>query len=225
MRGLHGTSAAGTDPGRMQRITMSPMCMILTVGHSTRSIEEFVGLLQTHDVRRLVDVRRIPRSARCPHFNDRALAVSLERAGIAYLLLPALGGLRKPVPDSLNAGWRAAGFRGFADHMQTEEFERALSALIGTAARERVAVMCAEALPWRCHRSLIADALAARGVAVEHILGAGRREAHSLRPWARVAEGRVFYPPPPTSLGIEAVDTVPGPARGAPRDSSPGGPA
>ncbi len=137
--------------------------IILTVGHSTRPIEEFVHLLDAHGVQRLVDVRTVPRSRHNPQFNQDSMPQELERARIAYTHMPSLGGLRHPRKDSLNLGWRNAGFRGFADYMQTPEFESALKNLITMAEKERVAIMCAEALPWRCHRSLIADGLLARG--------------------------------------------------------------
>ena len=168
---------------------------ILTIGHSTRSAEELIRLLTIHGVRRLVDVRTVPRSARNPQFGREALAASLAAAGLGYLHVPALGGLRKPRPDSRNTAWRNEGFRGYADYMETEAFERALGELIERARRERIVVMCAEAVPWRCHRSLLADALVARGVPVRHVLGPGDPPPHRLSPHARVdAGGRVGYP-------------------------------
>jgi uncharacterized protein (DUF488 family) len=168
--------------------------MILTVGHSTRPIESFLALLTAHDVRTLADVRTIPRSRHNPQFEQRALAASLEAAGIDYRHMPDLGGLRRPRPDSINTAWKNASFRGYADYMQTPPFESALDELIAVAARGSVAVMCAEAVPWRCHRSLIADALLARGIEVREIVSTTATRPHRLTSWATVAEGRVTYP-------------------------------
>ena len=168
---------------------------LFTVGHSTRAIEELVKLLQSHNVQRLVDVRTVPRSRHNPQFNADALPVSLKNAGIWYSHMAELGGLRHARRDSVNTGWRNAGFRGFADYMQTPEFDAALGKLIEMAGRERVAIMCAEAVPWRCHRSLISDALTARGIRVEHITSAARTQAHALTPFAKVSGTQVTYPP------------------------------
>jgi uncharacterized protein (DUF488 family) len=170
------------------------MLEIWTVGHSTRSAGELVALLRAHAIERLVDVRTIPRSRRHPHFNREALPGFLGAVGIAYTHMGGLGGLRHPRPDSLNTAWREAAFRGYADHMQTPEFAQDLQALIELAGPDRVAVMCAEAVPWRCHRSLLADALMARGVAVRHILAPDRAEPHALTPTAHVEGTRVTYP-------------------------------
>jgi hypothetical protein len=172
-----------------------PTSLILTIGHSTRPIEEFVELLRQHGVQRLVDVRTIPRSRRNPQFNSEALAESLRHEGIDYMHIKELGGLRHPLRDSVNTGWRNASFRGYADYMQTGEFAQALGRLLQLCAQKRCAVMCAEAVPWRCHRSLLADALVGHGIAVEHILSGGRSEVHSLTPFARVENNRVVYPP------------------------------
>ncbi|MBI2818287.1 MAG: DUF488 domain-containing protein [Acidobacteria bacterium] len=167
---------------------------LFTVGHSTREWAEFVELLRTSNVERLVDVRTIPRSRHNPQFNRESMGPKLRRAGIGYVYLRNLGGLRKPRPDSINAGWRNASFRGYADYMQTPDFETALQRLIKLADEKRCAFMCAEAVPWRCHRSLIADALVARGFRVEHIVGSARRQLHSLTPFARVNAASVTYP-------------------------------
>jgi hypothetical protein len=167
---------------------------ILTIGHSTRPIEEFIELLRQHGVERLVDIRTIPRSRHNPQFNGDALSHSLRGAHIEYAHLKELGGLRHPRPDSANLGWRNASFRGYADYMQTQEFEQAVQRLLQMCSEARGAVMCAEAVPWRCHRSLLADALVARGMAVEHILGASRRDAHHLTPFAKIEHGKVRYP-------------------------------
>jgi uncharacterized protein (DUF488 family) len=168
--------------------------MILTIGHSTRPIETFLALLTAHDVRTLADVRTIPRSRHNPQFEQHALAASLEAAGIDYRHMPDLGGLRRPRPDSINSAWKNASFRGYADYMQTPAFETALGALIALAQRGNVAVMCAEAVPWRCHRSLIADALLARGIEVREIVSTAATRAHRLTSWATVVDGRVTYP-------------------------------
>jgi Protein of unknown function, DUF488 len=168
--------------------------LILTIGHSTRPIEEFIELLRQHGVERLVDIRTIPRSRHNPQFNGDALAHSLRGEHIEYAHLKELGGLRHPRPDSANLGWRNASFRGYADYMQTEEFEEAVQRLLQVCGEKQCAVMCAEAVPWRCHRSLLADALVARGIPVEHILGASRRDAHHLTPFAQIENGKVTYP-------------------------------
>ncbi len=143
----------------------------------------------------LVDVRKMPRSRRNPQFNRETLPQALRQAGISYLDLPGLGGLRRRKPDSPNGGWKNASFQGYADYMLTPEFEQSLQTLLEHARGERVALMCAEAVPWRCHRSLIADALSVRGIAVEHILSEKRTQRHTLKPWARVEGTRITYPP------------------------------
>lgn len=169
--------------------------MISTIGHSTRSIEDFIAILQAHSIQRLVDIRTIPRSRMNPQFNRETLPVSLQAVAIDYQHMPGLGGLRKPRPDSLNTGWRNASFRGYADYMQTPEFEESLDALIAMAALQATAIMCAEAVHWRCHRSLVADALVLRGLEVQHIQNARAAKPHSMTPFARVAGNRVTYPP------------------------------
>jgi len=168
--------------------------VVLTVGHSTRPIEEFLHLLDAHGVKRLLDVRTVPRSRHNPQFNKDSLPEALKCVGISYIHMPSLGGLRHARKDSINLGWRNAGFRGFADHMQTAEFKKALQDLIAIAEKQRVAIMCAEAVPWRCHRSLIADALLAHGVRVEEISGLTRTQAHKLTPFAHVFGTDVTYP-------------------------------
>jgi uncharacterized protein (DUF488 family) len=168
---------------------------VLAIGHSTRTFEELVGLLRSCGVETLADIRTIPRSRRNPQFEGEALARTLPPAGIRYVQLPKLGGLRPARRNSPNGAWRNASFRGYADYMQTGEFEEGLVELRALARLGTVAVMCAEAVPWRCHRSLLADALFARGVVVLHILGLGRTEPHRLTPFA-VRDGRkVSYPP------------------------------
>jgi uncharacterized protein (DUF488 family) len=167
---------------------------VLTIGHSTRTLEELIELLRTHGVERLADVRAYPRSRRHPQFNSDTLPEALAAVGIGYRHLPALGGKRAGRPDSPNTGWREPAFRAYADHMETAAFAGGLTALLDAASRQRVAIMCAEAQPSHCHRSLIADALMARGVPVEHIVGAGPRQPHAPPPFARFAHGRVSYP-------------------------------
>ncbi len=164
---------------------------VWTVGHSTRSIDELAALLIDHGIERLVDVRTIPRSRHNPQFNREAL----EAAGLpfAYRHAPELGGLRRPHADSLNLAWRHPGFRGFADYMETPDFAMALDQLIGEARAAPTAIMCAEAVPWRCHRSLIADALAARGLEVRHVTGPGEPRIHTLTPFARLVGDCVTY--------------------------------
>jgi uncharacterized protein (DUF488 family) len=170
---------------------------VLTVGHSTRGAEEFVAILQAHDVTVLVDVRRFPASRRYPHFNGPVLEKSLAAIGVRYVHEADLGGHRDPRPDSGNLGWRITAFRGYADHMETPAFEAALPRLIDLAAADRPVVMCAEADPSRCHRQLLADALWARGVEVRHILGAPPAVPHVLNPMAEVTPDRgVRYPRP-----------------------------
>ncbi len=165
-----------------------------TVGHSTRPFKEFLELLAPHRLARLVDVRTVPRSARNPQYNREWLPAALAPSKIAYTHLPALGGLRHPRKDSINTGWHNDSFRGYADYMQTAEFEQALDELVMLADRERIVIMCAEALPWRCHRSLIADAAVARGIEVAHIMNGGVLKPHALTFFAKVDNGRVRYP-------------------------------
>ncbi|MDP3879503.1 MAG: DUF488 domain-containing protein [Dehalococcoidales bacterium] len=167
---------------------------IFSIGHSTRTLEELVDLLKSNGVTKVSDIRTIPRSRRNPQFNIETLPGDLRAAGIGYQHLPGLGGLRHPQADSPNQGWRNASFRGFADYMQTQEFEENLVALMKLAQEETVALMCAEAVPWRCHRSLIADALFTRGTQVQHILSATSIRPHQVTPWARVNGTQVTYP-------------------------------
>jgi len=168
--------------------------VVWTIGHSTRSIEVVAALTHAHGVNTIADVRTVPRSRHNPQWNRETLPEALGRLGLRYVHLPGLGGLRRPQPDSPNTAWVNAGFRGYADYMQTTEFTRSLESLIQLA-RERVAVMCAEAVPWRCHRSLIADALTVRGLRVEHIMTAARSDTHRLSASAHVEGTRITYPP------------------------------
>ncbi|MRR55150.1 MAG: DUF488 domain-containing protein [Deltaproteobacteria bacterium] len=168
--------------------------VLLTIGHSTRSIDEFLALLLAHGVSRLVDVRTVPRSRHNPQFNRDTLPEALADEGILYTHLPGLGGLRHARADSPNRGWHNESFRGFADYMQTEEFAENIEKLMEMGKKERIAVMCAEALPWRCHRSLIADALMVRGVSVAHIMGKAKLVAHELTSFARTHGTTIIYP-------------------------------
>ena len=168
--------------------------LISTIGHSTRSLEDLLRLLRVYGIGQLVDIRTIPKSRHNPQFNRETLAAGAETAGIRYRHIPALGGLRHARPDSVNTAWRNASFRGYADYMQTAEFEEGLKELIDLAAKAPAAIMCAEAVHWRCHRSLVADALAARGIAVQHIQSEARAQPHSLTPFAKVVGTSVTYP-------------------------------
>lgn len=167
---------------------------IFTIGHSTRPIGEFIALLQSNGVERLIDIRTIPKSRHNPQFNGDALARALGAAKIDYIHLKDLGGLRRARRDSINVGWRNASFRGFADYMQTEEFARALDRAIELARAKPAALMCAEAVPWRCHRSLVADALTARGFEVLEIVSGAPPKPHKLTPFARVRGTQITYP-------------------------------
>lgn len=176
-----------------KRVTATPL-IVMTVGHSTRPIDAFTHLLQAHTVQRLVDVRTVPRSRHNPQFNRDQLSLSLNSAHIHYSYMSGLGGFRHAQHDSVNMGWHNPSFRGYADYMQTPEFEKHLDELIELAKQERVAVMCAEAVPWRCHRSLIADALSVRGIEVREITSAISTHLHSLTPFAKVHGTQVIYP-------------------------------
>jgi uncharacterized protein (DUF488 family) len=173
-----------------------------TIGHSTHPIEEFIGILQAHGVRRLVDVRTIPRSRHNPQFSQENLAGSLQAAGIHYHHLPGLGGLRHAAKDSTNTGWRNASFRGYADYMQTPEFARNLEMLLRISSEVPTAIMCAEAVPWRCHRSLIADALLARGFPVIEIMSRTKSQPYALTSFAKVDGTQVTYPAEANSLDL-----------------------
>jgi uncharacterized protein (DUF488 family) len=170
--------------------------VVFTIGHSTRSLEDLIALLHENAVQTLVDVRTVPRSRRNPQFNRDALPESLRTAGIDYVHFSGLGGFRPVRPDSPNTGWVNPSFRGYADYMQTAEFERNLDDLIDLATHTPVAIMCAEAVYWRCHRGLIADALTVRSIQVEHILGPGRREPHHITSFAHVSSTQITYPSP-----------------------------
>jgi uncharacterized protein (DUF488 family) len=178
----------------MKHAKSSAPLTIMTIGHSTRPAAEFIRLLKAHDVKRLVDVRSIPRSRHNPQFNRDQLSAALHSARLHYKYMPGLGGFRHARRDSINTAWQNASFRGYADYMQTLEFKKDLDALIELAKREQLAVMCAEAVPWRCHRSLIADVLSARGIEVREITSTTRTRLHTLTPWGQVNGTQVTYP-------------------------------
>ena len=167
---------------------------VLTIGHSNRTWKEFLEILRAHRVQRVVDVRSIPRSRHNPQFDQKTLRKKLRAAKIGYVHLRKLGGLRHARRDSKNMGWRNSSFRGFADYMQTAEFDDGLQRLIKLARQKRTAIMCAEAVPWRCHRSLIGDALTIRGIRVEDIMSAKTARLHSLTSFARVRKQAITYP-------------------------------
>lgn len=167
---------------------------VFAVGYSTHALGEFIGILQAHSVTMLVDIRTIPRSRHMPEYNKEHLKEALAKKGIGYLHMKDLGGLRKPNKDSINRGWRNASFRGFADYMQTKEFGRALKILIAFGSKNSVAIMCAEGNPFRCHRSLIADALLVRHIKVLHIVSKGSAREHRLTPFAKIEGLRITYP-------------------------------
>ncbi|MEO8203610.1 MAG: DUF488 domain-containing protein [Betaproteobacteria bacterium] len=175
---------------------LDPQPVVLTVGHSTRPLDEFIALLSARSVTHLVDVRTVPRSRHNPQFNRDTLPDALADAGIRYTHEAGLGGFRRTTPESPNGGWRNASFRGYADYMQTAEFATHLASLMKLAKHEKVALMCAEAVPWRCHRSLIADALLVHGLRVEEIINQTKDRLHTLTPFAKVNGKAITYPRP-----------------------------
>jgi uncharacterized protein (DUF488 family) len=180
--------------------------VVLTVGHSTRPLEEFIALLTPHSVSQLIDVRTVPRSRHNPQFNRETLPIALKNAGIRYAHLPCLGGFRHTHPGSANTGWRNLSFRGYADYMQTPEFAQNLADLIEQAMHERIALMCAEAVSWRCHSSLIADALVVHGIRAQEIVSATRLQYHALTAFARIDGTAITYPSPvplPESICVD----------------------
>jgi uncharacterized protein (DUF488 family) len=166
--------------------------IILTIGHSTRTLEEFFQLLEVYGVTLLVDVRTVPRSKHNPQFNKETLPTTLKHYGIKYIHMPEIGGLRHPKHDSVNTAWKNSGFRGYADYMQTPEFNVNLLKIVALARENRLALMCAEALPWRCHRNLISDALVVRHIRVEHIIS--KNSVHELNSLAQVEGTKITYP-------------------------------
>lgn len=200
------TFAACSDEGGKPRLSTS--LIIMTIGHSTRPIKEFIHFLKSHQVMRLVDVRSIPRSRHNPQFERRQLSCALHSARLHYRYMPGLGGFRRARPDSQNTGWNNASFRGYADYMQTPEFQENLDDLIELAKSERTAIMCAEAVPWRCHRSLIGHALLAQGIEVREIVSAIRSQIQKLPPWASIKGMQVTYPAQQRSEGDSSDSAV-----------------
>ena len=194
-----------SSPSRYDEGKSRPI--VLTIGHSTRPLDEFVALLKAHAVTLVVDVRTIPRSRHNPQFNKESLPDSLKKAGLGYVHMSGLGGLRHAKDDSVNAGWRNASFRGYADYMQTPEFEKQIEELIQLAREHRIALMCAEALPWRCHRSLIGDALTVRGIRTEDIMSLTQCRLHTLTPFAHVRGSTVTYPAENSSRAKKKIST------------------
>jgi uncharacterized protein (DUF488 family) len=180
--------------GEMASLAEAAQLTVFTVGHSTRTLPEFIEILRAHHISLVVDVRSAPRSRHNPQFNKETLPAALKAEGIGYVHIPDIGGLRRPARDSVNTAWRNKSFRGYADYMQTKEFTEQLLHLMALARENHVAIMCAEALPWRCHRSLIADALVVRNVRVEHIISKNSVIKHELTEWAHVEGTRITYP-------------------------------
>ncbi|MGI0084954.1 MAG: DUF488 family protein [Nitrososphaerales archaeon] len=180
------------DAGRKRKA--AKQTVVYAIGHSTRTIEDFIEILRAYEINAVMDIRTIPRSRHNPQFNKDTLPLYLKEAKIRYLHMPKLGGLRHALPDSINNAWRNASFRGFADYMQTDEFRSALNSLIELSKRSKIVMMCAESLPWRCHRSLIADALLVRKVKTIDIFSPKVSKIHILTPWAKVRGTRITYP-------------------------------
>ncbi len=176
------------------RLAKESELIVYTIGHSTRTIDEFIGLLKNYRINLVVDVRTVPRSRHNPQFNKETLPNTLKPEGIKYIHMPDIGGLRRPKHNSINLAWKNSGFRGYADYMQTKEFTDNLLKIIALARENRLALMCAEALPWRCHRSLISDALVVRHVKVEHIISATSCLNHQLNDTAHVEGTKITYP-------------------------------
>ncbi len=170
------------------------MTTVHTIGHSTHSADEFVAILRAFGIELVADIRTVPRSRRNPQYEQEALKCFLAMHGIEYVHIAALGGLRHARKDSINTAWENASFRGYADYMETPQFARALDELLAMAAERRTALMCAEAVPWRCHRSLVGDALLVRGIEVRDIMSEKASKPHKLTPWARVDGLRITYP-------------------------------
>jgi uncharacterized protein (DUF488 family) len=175
-------------------LTKASELAVLTIGHSTRTLEEFVQLLEVYGVTLLVDVRTVPRSRHNPQFNKETLPNTLKHYGVKYIHMPEIGGLRHPKHESINLAWKNSGFRGYADYMQTQEFTNNLLKIVVLARENRLALMCAEALPWRCHRNLISDALVVRHIKVEHIISKDSVINHELNEMAHVEGTKITYP-------------------------------
>lgn len=168
--------------------------MIYTIGHSTRTTQDFIEILKLYKIEMVIDIRTIPRSGTNPQFNEETLSKSLKKQGISYCHLKELGGFRKPSPHSINKAWKSPAFRGYADYMQTDEFKNGLELLINIAKENQVVIMCAEAVPWRCHRSLVADALSAHKITVEDIFSLHEVRPHKLTAFAQVDGYTITYP-------------------------------
>lgn len=180
-----------------EKVSAEKKRLVLTIGHSTLPVQDFIALLLENGIDRIIDVRTVPRSRHNPQFNRDTFPETLAQAGIRYTHMPGLGGLRHAKADSPNRGWRNDSFRGFADYMQPSEFANSIEQAMEFCVRERVALMCAEAVPWRCHRSLIADALLVQGVRVIHIMGKAKRVDHQITPFARIDGATITYPAEP----------------------------
>lgn len=176
-----------------KKLQIKPTASLYTVGHSTRSIEEFIALLKAHEIEMVIDIRSIPKSRHNPQFNQDVLKKSLAKAKIRYRHIKELGGLRHPLKDSINTGWINASFRGFADYMQTPNFQKGLEKLEKLALKKRCTLLCAEAVPWRCHRSLVADALTIRKWKVFHIQSRKTAKRHRRTPFLRIRKGMLVY--------------------------------
>ena len=187
--------------GGLPTVSLAAMDLVCTIGHSNRPLEEFIHLLKQNEVECVLDIRTVPKSRHNPQFAQDALPGSLAQAGIGYRHLPGLGGLRHPRKDSPNGGWRNTSFRGYADYMQSPEFGVNVELVAQLAHTTRVALMCAESVPWRCHRSMVADALTVRGIQVEHIISQQKRRQHALTPFAQVDGTRIVYPPEAPAQG------------------------
>jgi uncharacterized protein (DUF488 family) len=179
----------------MEKQESEPGPAIYTIGHSTHPLGLFIDMLAANEITLVLDVRTIPRSRRNPQYSQETLPLALRESNIGYRHLPGLGGLRRARKDSINSGWRNASFRGYADYMQTPDFSDNIKTLMAIATSKPCALMCAEAVPWRCHRSMIADALVLRGLRVEHIMGKRERKTHVITPWARTDGLEIAYPP------------------------------
>jgi uncharacterized protein (DUF488 family) len=175
-------------------LSKAPETVVLTIGHSTRTLEEFVQLIEVYGLTLVVDVRTVPRSRHNPHFNKETLPTSLKHYGVRYIHMPEIGGLRHPKHESVNTAWKNSGFRGYADYMQTQEFTNSLLKIVALARENRLALMCSEALPWRCHRNLISDALVVRHIKVEHIISKDGVIDHELNSLAQVEGTKITYP-------------------------------
>ncbi|MBS0605137.1 MAG: DUF488 domain-containing protein [Verrucomicrobia bacterium] len=166
---------------------------VYTIGHSTRPLKRFIELLKAHEIQCVIDIRSIPKSRHCPQFNKLRLQESLHKVGIGYRHMKELGGLRHPLKDSPNTTWINASFRGYADYMQTEEFAVALKKLEKIAGKKRCALLCSEAVPWRCHRSLVADALTVKRWKALHIQSRKTAKQHALTPFLRIRKKKLIY--------------------------------